>query len=244
VSFPVRTLVATRQIHVEDELTFSKLHSKPLVHFLCSPLNDRRIYVAATDSTLPTFEPILNIPAFSVVLMIGTVVALFQIRIRAIEQASQQRTVALQHLRSIQVKSLSAVGEDAIPSEDVQNAIEVYRQRYQEVEKLRQILPGVRIIPPSQSNTRRMMDDNEKAAQQFLGIVPTQYDNDDDDQGNNDIGIDRKKKAMGDKGLTTFQKVIIAFIVLSQCSLLFFLTLDPLTSNHVLDFIDAVTGME
>lgn len=192
-------------------------------------------------SSTTSFEPILNIPAFSVFILIAIIFAYLQYRITAIEEASKRRTIALNDLKAIKLKALTAIGIDSIDTNDVQKAIETYRQQYDEVEKLREIIPGVKIIqPPSQSNSRKIMNDNEIAAQQYLGIIPVI------DQQVND-NIDRKTSVEDEKltkGFTKVQLAVISFIVFSQCCLLFFLSLDPLSSNNVLNMIDSVTGME
>jgi hypothetical protein len=197
----------------------------------------------STTTFSPTFEPTLNLPAFSVFLLIVTIFTLLQIRVRAIEDAIQRRTQALQELRVMKTKSLTAVGDDAIDAQTMQDAIDTYRQRYEEVETLREIIPGIaRIIPPpSQSNPRRTMEENEQAAYQFLGIVPQTNDKINNSNAVHDPSTTNKPTPTG---FTTLQKVLLAFIIVSQCSLFLLLSLDPMASINMFDMIDTVTGME
>lgn len=172
-----------------------------------------------------SFEPVLNVPALGAFLFIASIFVFLQWRIRSIEQASEQRTIALDQLRSIKAKALSAVGDDAIDSKEVDQAIELYRKAYYEVENLREVIPGVRIVqPPSQSTSRQRMDENRAAAQQFLGITPEKEDS------NVGSTIDTTNLGKGN-GLSMLQTGALVFIAISQVSLFFFLLIDPMTNK-------------
>lgn len=127
-----------------------------------------------TSSTITSesFEPVLSLPALAVFLGIGIVFAALQWRVSAIESAVQQRTVTLDRLRTLKAQELT---DPTLLTTTIQTAVTDYQAAYQRVEDLRTLLPGVRVIPPpSQTMTRQIARDNERAAQQFLGVLPTE----------------------------------------------------------------------
>jgi hypothetical protein len=93
-------------------------------------------------------------------------------------------------------------------------------------ERLRTIIPGVRIVPPSNGN--KAEEDARVAARQFL---------------NKDVAIgsgssassSSSKQEEGDGRLSMAAVGVLTLLAASLVALLVFLSLDPMTSNNVLD---------
>jgi hypothetical protein len=128
--------------------------------------------IASTITLTPTFEPILNIPAFTVFLFIMTIFILLQYRIRLIDTAANERNVALQQLRQMKVIQLS--NPTNISIQQINDTINEYERTYNRFESLRTILPNIRIVsPPSSNINQRLQEEHEIAAQKYLGINTT-----------------------------------------------------------------------
>lgn len=180
-----------------------------------------------------TFEPVLNVPALAVFLLIGGIFAALQWRVSAIEEAAVERTKALQRLR--QLKAAELIGP--IPPDatmQVREALQAYERAYNRVEQLRTVVPGVRVVPPSQSIGSQSMDENASAAQQFLGIAPPTE------------SIDSEPTASGNGNLSPVLTAVLLLIALSQLALLvLFTTTDPMASSSSMDAtINVLSGME
>jgi hypothetical protein len=190
-------------------------------------------------SSTTSFEPVLNVPQLGAFLFIAGMFVMLQLRIRSIEQAAERRTIALDTLRTMKTQSLtsSSEGTTIITNDDIQNAIVEYRQRYNEVEQLREVLPGIRIVqPPSQTTTRQRMDDNIAGAQQFLGITPESTFQQEPRStiatptNNNNKALDDTEDTNTQQGLTIVQQAALAFILVTQCSLFCLLLFDPMSN--------------
>ena len=166
----------------------------------------------------PTFAPVLNIPALSAFLVVLAIFSFLQWRVAAIGRAVNDRTHALEELRQLKARELS--GEST--HEQVEQAVNAYREAYQRVEDLRTVIPGIaRIVPPPPSTSR--MQDNDAAAQQFLGISPTTED--EGEQKN---------------GLSPALVALLAFVAASQIMLLGLLVMDPMSADNVMDTVGSV----
>jgi hypothetical protein len=167
--------------------------------------------------TTTTFEPVLNVPALFVFVLIMGIFVLLQRRVSSIEAAAEDRTLALQQLRTLKAKELS----DPSPTttERVQAALRQYEMAYNRVEELRTILPGVRVIPPpSQSLTQERQRENEAAAKQFLGIEQPQP-------------LEPLAKST-EKGMSPFLTAVLVLVASAQIALLVLLiTSDPMVSS-------------
>jgi len=207
--------------------------------------------VAATntvDAATTSFEPVLNVPALSVFLFIAIVFGFLQYRITAIGKAADRRTEALANLRQVRALQLSGGGDEISTTstkttmttaaatdettttankgnrmeERVRQATLEYEAAYNEVERLRTVIPGVaRIIPPpAESSNRERMEENRLAAQQFLNVTLDDTTEDVDHEEN--------------EGLSPVAIGVLAIIATSQILLLLLLlTVDttPSLSN-------------
>lgn len=210
------------------------------------------------------FEPVLNVPAFSVFVLVAILFLSLQWRVAAIEQATTERTRALEELRRVKTQQL-ADGNNSNNNNNnnnsgtsstevvVQQALEAYEQAYWKVERLRTIIPGLaRLVPPPPSSLtptgiRSIREENEAAAQQFLGIVPVQ-----DDDLPSGAADDGERPT-----LSPALVAILAVVALSQIALLVLLVAtDPMLTNEgglgetstsvmVMErVVDAVNGLE
>jgi hypothetical protein len=135
----------------------------------------------ATTATAPTttnfvgepavtsFEPILNVPALVTFLFITTIFTALILRTNQVEDAVRLRKQRLEELRILKSKEISnaGVGSGTVSSEDVQKSLHLYEDAVQQEETLRNIIPGVRIVPPS-SNDRKE-EEASLIAKQLLG---------------------------------------------------------------------------
>ena len=120
------------------------------------------------ESAVTSFEPILNVPALVTFLFITTIFTALILRTNQVEDAVRLRKQRLEELRILKTKEISNdVGSSIVSSEDVQESLHLYEDAVQREESLRQIVPGVRIVPPS-SNDRKE-EEASLIAKQLLG---------------------------------------------------------------------------
>jgi hypothetical protein len=161
------------------------------------------------------FEPVLNVPALGTFLFVMVIFGLLSIRTNQVEQAVQERNLALKELREAKSKELSG-GKEV----NVQQALEQFDKAMEKEESLRTIIPGVRIVPPSNGNNAE--EEARVAARQFL---------------DKDVAIGASKQEEGDGRLPMAALGVLTLLAASLVVLLVFLSLDPVTSNNVLDSV-------
>jgi len=205
-----------------------------------SPLSDSSSggLIPAPVLAVSEFEPVLNVPALFAFVVIAVVFGLLQWRIAAIGRATDRRNDAVRALRDVKSRQLNGEYYDRndIDSEDddetndlVKRALDEYREAYEEVERLRTIAPGVRVIAPP--SAQESLTENVAAAQQFLGITPE--------------GENEKQQRQGRNGiLSGAAAVLLGVIALSQLALLVLFLLDLDSSKEVLNAIDSLTSLE
>ena len=177
------------------------------------------------------FAPVLNVPAFSVFVLVALLFVSLQWRVSAIGRAAEERTRALEWLRLVKTQQLTTGdsprmqkngnNDDNDNDDVVQQAMQAYEGAYWKVERLRTVIPGMaRLVPPpSQSWNRQIMDENDAAAQQFLGIAPER-----EDQGS--VNEDEQKE------LSPVLVAVLLAVALSQMALLvLFVASDPMMTN-------------
>lgn len=156
-----------------------------------------------------------------------------QVRISSIGDAADRRNEALDNLRKIKSQQL----EGKATNEQVDDALNQYRQTFDDVERLRSVLPGVRIRPPPATAglAQKKMEENEAAAKLFLGIEPVENETD--------------KNSNEKKALSPFLSTVLVLVAISQIGLLLLLVNDPMSSS--LDspmasntLIDTLVGFE
>jgi len=118
-----------------------------------------------------TFEPQVNTPALSAFVIIAVVFSLLQFRINQVRDAGERRQEALAMLRTIKSAQLdstdfeSSMERQTPNEEEVQAALDAYKNSLQEELNLRTIIPGVRIVAPNDPKRR---EEDIAAAKQFL----------------------------------------------------------------------------
>jgi hypothetical protein len=150
---------------------------------------------------------------------------LLQIRTNQVEKAVQERNLALKELREAKSKELSSGGAAQVVN--VQQSLERFDKAMEKEERLRTIIPGVRIVPPSNGN--KAEEDARVAARQFL--------NKDVAIGSGSSASSSSKQEEGDGRLSMAAVGVLTLLAASLVALLVFLSLDPMTSNNVLDNI-------
>ena len=206
--------------------------------------------------TPPTFEPILNVPALTVFLFIMTVFLALQWRIRAIDDAANQRNLALQKLRQSKALELSDPTISNNDSNQVQVALQEYRRAYDRMEELRTVLPGIRIVsPPSSNISRQTQEEHEIAAQQFLGIFPLKDDDNVNKMGNENIlpvpsgaRINEEQLSKNPSSLMstmTVRNIILVLVATTQIVLfLFLIGTDPMKPSSLMNTRDAYVTIQ
>lgn len=167
-------------------------------------------------------------------LLIFSIFAFLQARVRAIERAAERRTGLLRELRDVKARQLSG---DIRDEAEVDRAVAAYRQAYEQVENLRTVIPGIARIPspPSDSLGRARMVENDVAAQQFLGISSVDESS---------VGSTDRDEKRQEEGLSTGVSAILAFVLASQLFLLGLLSLDAMSANEFLDSLSSVIDLE
>jgi hypothetical protein len=192
---------------------------------------------------MPTFEPVMNYPALASFLLIATVFGLLQLRTNGISTAAARRVAALKALREVksQQLSLSSISQSSSQSRPgagdlsayeanelvVRQAMKEYEAALDEEERLRTIIPGVRIIAPNNPNSSKS---DIAAAKQFLNR----------DLGEGDSSTNNgQAEGQEGKGLSNALTVVIVLVGISQLALLYLLAYDPLSASEV---VDALAG--
>lgn len=162
------------------------------------------------------FEPVLNVPALITFLLITTIFSALILRTNQVEDAVQIRKRRQEEVRAL--KALEVAGNAS--AEQIRQTLKLYEDACRQEEKLRNILPGVRIVPPSSSS--RKEEEAREIARQYLGQdfnigVPKQYNEKRDDEGR----------------LPTAAIGVLAVVALSQVGLLAFFSFgaDPMSGN-------------
>ena len=195
------------------------------------------------------FEPILNVPALVTFVLITTVFSALIVRTNQVEDAVRERKKRQEQVRALKAKEVSSGGENIgsgvgggsgttsttttttsssssiTLSEELRQTLKLYEEAVLREEKLRNILPGVRIVPPSASD--RKEEEVQAIAKQYLGRdfnigVPKRYNEEKQERGDNDNGS-LPGAAIG----------VLAVVALSQVGLLAFFVFgaDPLSSS-------------
>jgi hypothetical protein len=169
---------------------------------------------AITGTSDPVvFEPVLNVPALVIFLLITTVFGALIIRTSEVQGAVQERNQALSVLRELKSKELSG----GVNELDVPEALSSYEKAVLKVESIRNIIPGVvRIVPPSSAEPAE--EDARMAAKQFLGQ-------------DFDIGSSNRERESGE--LPTFAAAVLVVIFLLQFALIVFMNVDPVASSSI-----------
>mmetsp|Transcript_16865 Transcript_16865/g.34783 ORF Transcript_16865/g.34783 Transcript_16865/m.34783 type:complete len:242 (-) Transcript_16865:1333-2058(-) len=166
------------------------------------------------------FEPVLNVPALITFVLITTVFSALIVRTNQVEDAVQMRKRRQEQVRALKARE---VGEGQVPPKEIQQTLQLYEDAVRQEEKLRNILPGVRIVPPSSSDRRE--EEAQAIAKQYLGQdfnigVPKRYNEKRDDEGS----------------LPSVAIGVLAMVALSQVGLLAFFNFgaDPMSGNGAL----------
>jgi len=157
------------------------------------------------------FEPILNVPALITFLLITTIFSALIIRTNQVEDAVQTRKRMQEEVRSLKLKEM---GEATVSPEQKRQTLQMYEDAVRQEEKLRNILPGVRIVPPSASDKKE--EEAQAIAKKYLGEefnigVPKRYNEKRDDEG----------------ALPSVAIGVLAIVALSQVGLLAFFNFGP-----------------
>mmetsp|Transcript_6208 Transcript_6208/g.15081 ORF Transcript_6208/g.15081 Transcript_6208/m.15081 type:complete len:242 (+) Transcript_6208:188-913(+) len=196
-------------------------------------LSEASVATGSMTQTIPTanfdttstfepvvFEPVLNVPALITFVLITTVFSALIVRTNQVEDAVQMRKRRQEQVRALKARE---VGEGQVPPKEIQQTLQLYEDAVRQEEKLRNILPGVRIVPPSSSDRRE--EEAQAIAKQYLGQdfnigVPKRYNEKRDDEGS----------------LPSVAIGVLAMVALSQVGLLAFFNFgaDPMSGNGAL----------
>ncbi|VEU37296.1 unnamed protein product [Pseudo-nitzschia multistriata] len=169
------------------------------------------------------FEPILNVPALVTFVSIMAVFSALILRTNQVEDAVQERKRRQEEVRDLKARE---VGEGTVAPEQIEQTLRLYEDAVRKEERLRNILPGVRIVPPSSSDRRE--EEAQAIAKQYLGEdfnigVPKRYN-------------EKIEDTEGGGGLPGAAIGVLAVVALSQVGLLAFFNFgaDPMSGNGAL----------
>ena len=186
----------------------------------------------------PTFDPVINYPALSAFLLIFVIYTFLQIRITGISNAATRRMETLKSLREIKARQLSMSDVGRPSEEEIADALKRYEQALEDEERLRTVIPGVRIVAPN--NPSRNKDDIT-AAKQFLGKDLSEA-SDDEPKGSRTVSglgdTSSTKNALSDSA-----KAIIGIVAICQIALLFILSFDPMVASDGFSGFDGPFGL-
>mmetsp|Transcript_13 Transcript_13/g.17 ORF Transcript_13/g.17 Transcript_13/m.17 type:complete len:214 (-) Transcript_13:174-815(-) len=160
-----------------------------------------------------SFEPQVDTSALVSFSLIVCVFSLLQFRINQVNDAAILRKSALEKLRAIKSKELA---NDGISSVEVEDAVSAYKDCMENEEKLRTLIPGIRIVAPN--GPASASEEEVAAAKQFLGVDLRE-------------GI---KKTSKENGMSNVAVAVLALVGLSQIALLYILSFDPLQQSDKL----------
>lgn len=164
-------------------------------------------------TTAQSFEPQVDGSALSAFSVILCVFSLLQFRINQVNDAAIIRKGALKNLREIKSKELANEG---VSSVEVEDAVRVYKKSIENEEKLRVLIPGVRIVAPN--GPASASEEEVAAAQQYLGIDLRE-------------GINKTNE---ENSMSNGAVAILALVGLSQIVLLYILAFDPMQQSDKL----------
>eukprot|EP00546_Thalassionema_frauenfeldii_P015707 CAMPEP_0178911040 /NCGR_PEP_ID=MMETSP0786-20121207/9448_1 /TAXON_ID=186022 /ORGANISM="Thalassionema frauenfeldii, Strain CCMP 1798" /LENGTH=213 /DNA_ID=CAMNT_0020583391 /DNA_START=193 /DNA_END=834 /DNA_ORIENTATION=- len=164
-------------------------------------------------SVSQSFEPQVDGSALSAFSLILCVFSLLQFRINQVNDAAIIRKGALKNLREIKSKELANEG---VSSVEVEDAVMVYKKSIENEEKLRVLIPGVRIVAPN--GPASASEEEVAAAKQYLGM--------DLREGINETN---EENLMSNGAVA-----ILALVGLSQIVLLSILAFDPMRQSDKL----------
>lgn len=145
--------------------------------------------------------PMFHAPEITSYLLITIAFAALMFRTTQVEDAVQKRQQMQEKVRLLKLKEM---GEGKGSTEKTQQTMQLYEDAVRHEEKLRTILPGVRIAPPSVNGPKE--EDAQAIAKRYLG---KEYD----------IGVLKRKR--GDEGTSPGMAVgIVAIVALSQVGLM------------------------
>ncbi len=209
----------------------------------------------------------MNTPALSAFVIIAVVFSLLQLRINQVRDAGERRQEALAMLRSVKSAQLDAAEFESStdklkPSEEeVQAALDAYKNSLQEELDLRTIIPGVRIVAPNDPKRR---EEDIAAAKQFLGwdLADLEREGTISEEKEKAImdsrtraqpssssktskdelllqsrrrfdGKNEKNDEVQEGGMSNGAKAVLFSVALVQILLLIVLSFDPMTANNV-----------
>lgn len=163
-------------------------------------------------------------------------------RVNSIGEAADRRTQALENLKLLKARQLHGNAS----AEEIQTALVEYERSYKDVERLRNILPGVRIRPPpvSAGLAQKRMLENEAAAKQYLGIEMSSL-----------VEEDTTNQSPQSGNLSLPLVLILSLVLVSQIGLLLLLANDPMADSswsvdpamsmrQTSSIVDTITGLE
>ena len=193
---------------------------------------------AADVAPLQEFEPIVNVPALTSFVIISIVFGLLQQRINSVSAAAKRRSEALESLRKVESLQLSVSDKDRPTEADVVQAKAAYESALKNELSLRTVIPGVRIVAP---NDPKREEEERAAAKRFLGWNDEDFGDLGMDENDSNLSvraqsIDPQQKEA--EGLSAGANVLLLLVATMLITLLWTLSLDPMTADNVLTAAD------
>ena len=206
-------------------------------------VDNAELLVATSLSTadvtpIQEFEPRLNVPALTSFVIISIVFGLLQQRINSVSTAAKRRSEALESLRKVESLQLSVSDKDRPTEADVVQAKAAYESALKNELSLRTVIPGVRIVAP---NDPKREEEERAAAKRFLGWNDEDFGDLGMDENDSNLSvraqsIDPQQKEA--EGLSAGANVLLLLVATMLITLLWTLSLDPMTADKVLTAAD------
>jgi uncharacterized membrane protein len=168
---------------------------------------------AGASTASVVFEPVLDVQALSIFLVISIVFTALSVRTNQVEAGVKERNRALEKLREVKAKELAG---GVVDRGVIQLALNEYEDAVRKEENLRTIIPGlVSIVAPSSASKKE--EDARAIAQQFLGK--------DFEIGSN------KREEVENRNVPILALVAVIALVIFQGALFFAVTNDMMASS-------------
>jgi len=184
-------------------------------------------------TTAPEFSAEIDPSASSAFLLIMVVFGALKLRADSISSVAKDRKALAVELKAARIRRIT--GEDGIVKDGVVSyavAELAYRDALDREDRLREVLPGIRVVSPTAS-----LDEMRKESRELLPDLKLrdgeEVDNGDSQQLKPGFSMERKggDDASQDSGTSVGQILILAIVGLSQIALLFMLSFDPMQAS-------------
>ena len=175
----------------------------------------------SSASPSSTFDPVVDVSAASAFSLIAVVFSLLIARASAVDKATTRRKVAMDELRTARTQELTGAANPDLAVKELEEALK-------EEERLRTIIPGIRIRAPDS-----LQGKDKDQVRQLLKTADSANEYDE----TSSILSSSKNFEPEPGSMSNGSKVVLGAIMISQILLLFILSFDPMQASNVFDSV-------